>query len=117
GGVRGAGRGPAGAWRQRGSRRGGAGREPGAGLPPAVGSSVVFPGRGAQLAVGAGEAVDVDPRIGAAVDKYVIVRPLGRGGMGAVYEARHAHLERRFATKFLLPELAANPEALRRFEN
>ena len=67
--------------------------------------------------MGAGEALDRDPRIGVAVDKYVIVRPLGRGGMGAVYEARHAHLERRVAIKFLLPELAANPEALRRFEN
>ena len=37
--------------------------------------------------------------------------------MGAVYEARHAKLSRRFALKFLLPELAARPELLRRFEN
>ena len=60
---------------------------------------------------------DVDPRIGAIVDKYTIVRLLGKGGMGAVYEARHAKLSRRFAIKFLLPELAAKREILRRFEN
>lgn len=62
-------------------------------------------------------AEDVDVRIGTVVDKYTIVRLLGKGGMGAVYEARHAKLSRRFALKFLLPELAARPEILRRFEN
>ena len=58
-----------------------------------------------------------DPRIGGVVDKYGIVRLLGQGGMGTVYEARHVTLSRRFAIKFLLPELAARPEILRRFEN
>jgi serine/threonine protein kinase len=57
-----------------------------------------------------------DRRIGTVVDKYTIVRMLGRGGMGAVYEARHK-LSRRFAIKFLHPELAANREILHRFEN
>jgi serine/threonine protein kinase len=57
-----------------------------------------------------------DWRIGSVVDKYTIVRLLGRGGMGAVYEARH-QLSRRFAIKFLLPEFSANQEMLRRFEN
>jgi serine/threonine protein kinase len=56
-------------------------------------------------------------RIGTVVDKYTIVKMLGRGGMGAVYEARHAMLARRFAIKFLLPEFAKNREILRRFEN
>jgi serine/threonine-protein kinase len=56
-------------------------------------------------------------RIGSTVDKYTLVRLLGRGGMGAVYEARHAKLSRRFAIKFLLPEFAANRDVLRRFEN
>jgi serine/threonine-protein kinase len=57
-----------------------------------------------------------DRRIGTVVDKYTIVRLLGRGGMGAVYEARHK-LSRRFAIKFLHHELAANREILHRFEN
>ena len=56
-------------------------------------------------------------RIGTVVDRYTIVRLLGQGGMGAVFEARHATLARRFAIKFLLPALAANREVLRRFEN
>jgi serine/threonine-protein kinase len=69
-----------------------------------------------------GGAVEKEPdgaiaRIGTVVDKYTIVRILGRGGMGAVYEARHAKLARRVAIKFLLPEFAANREVLRRFEN
>jgi serine/threonine protein kinase len=52
--------------------------------------------------------------LGAVVDRYTLVRVLGFGGMGAVYEARHATLSRRFAIKFLLPELSANREVLRR---
>jgi serine/threonine-protein kinase len=56
-------------------------------------------------------------RIGTVVDKYTIVRILGRGGMGTVYEARHSRLARRVAIKFLLPDFAANREVLRRFEN
>jgi serine/threonine-protein kinase len=58
-----------------------------------------------------------DPRVGTTVDKYTITKLLGRGGMGAVYEARHATILRRFAIKFLLPQLAVNRDILRRFEN
>lgn len=63
------------------------------------------------------DGTGAESRIGTVVDKYTIVRLLGKGGMGAVYEARHAKLARRFAIKFLLPEFAANREILRRFEN
>jgi len=63
------------------------------------------------------ETEERDPRVGAVVDRYTIVRLLAKGGMGAVYEARHARLGRRVAIKFLLPELAARSEILRRFEN
>jgi serine/threonine-protein kinase len=65
----------------------------------------------------AASASEPGARLGTVVDKYTLVRLLGRGGMGAVYEARHATLSRRFALKFLLPELAANRELLRRFTN
>jgi eukaryotic-like serine/threonine-protein kinase len=60
---------------------------------------------------------EFDARLGSRVDKYTLVRLLGRGGMGAVYEARHAQLARRFAIKFLHPQFATNPDILRRFEN
>ena len=48
--------------------------------------------------------------------KYRIVRLLGRGGMGSVYEAHHERMDRRQALKVLNPELVDNPQALSRFE-
>src|SRR5438132_6923864 len=39
---------------------------------------------------------------------YRIVRPVGRGGMGVVYEAVHTGLEKRVALKVLPRELAAD---------
>ena len=61
---------------------------------------------------------DPEARVGTTVaEKYGIVRLLGKGGMGAVYEGRHGTLARRFALKFLLPTVAANADTIRRFEN
>lgn len=51
------------------------------------------------------------------VDHYILLRLLGRGSMGAVYEARHRQIERRVAIKILRPELADDPEILQRFTN
>src|SRR5262249_32320469 len=48
-------------------------------------------------------------------DTYRIVRQIGRGGMGAVYEATHARLAGRYAVKVLKPETALTPEAFHRF--
>lgn len=47
--------------------------------------------------------------------KYRIERALGSGGMGAVFEARHAVTHKHFAIKCLLPEIADRPDSLKRF--
>src|SRR5438045_2843980 len=46
---------------------------------------------------------------------YELIRPLGRGGMGVVYEAVQLNLGRRVALKMILDADGASPEALRRF--
>jgi serine/threonine protein kinase len=47
--------------------------------------------------------------------KYRVERVLGQGGMGIVVAAMHEQLERRVAIKFLLPEVASKPKAVKRF--
>jgi serine/threonine-protein kinase len=49
--------------------------------------------------------------------KYRIERIIGKGGMGAVLSAQHELLGQRIAIKFLLGEIAQNPEAVARFNN
>jgi serine/threonine protein kinase/tetratricopeptide (TPR) repeat protein/TolB-like protein len=48
--------------------------------------------------------------------RYQIMRILGQGGMGAVYQARDQELDRVIALKVIRPELAANPSILQRFK-
>src|SRR5258706_7971053 len=50
------------------------------------------------------------------ISHYEVGRRLGRGGMGEVYEAMDRDLARRVALKFVAPELAADADALKRFE-
>ena len=49
--------------------------------------------------------------------KYKIEKIIGKGGMGAVLSAQHELLGERIAIKFLLGEIAQNPEAVARFNN
>ena len=55
-------------------------------------------------------------RVGELVgDKYRILRVIAEGGMGVVYEAQHAVVKRRFAVKFLRPDLTDRRDLLTRF--
>ena len=48
--------------------------------------------------------------------RYQILKILGQGGMGAVYQARDQELDRIIALKVIRPELASNPGILQRFK-
>jgi eukaryotic-like serine/threonine-protein kinase len=48
--------------------------------------------------------------------KYEIVRVMGEGGMGVVFEATHLKLCQRVAVKMLLPEMLAHDVIVTRFE-
>ena len=48
--------------------------------------------------------------------RYQVMRILGQGGMGAVYQARDQELDRVIALKVIRPELASNPSILARFK-
>jgi serine/threonine protein kinase len=61
---------------------------------------------------------DEDPLVGTVLsDTYEVLRAIGEGGMGRVYEAAHRRLQsRRFAIKVLHHELARKPDILSRFQ-
>jgi serine/threonine protein kinase len=77
-------------------------------------SLVTSPPMGAVGKDGGREAMGLQP--GQVLDgKYSVLRLLGEGGMGAVYEAEHTFLGRKVAIKVLNNDFAHNGEAVRRF--
>lgn len=52
---------------------------------------------------------------GTTIERYIILEPLGEGGMASVYLARHSILGSRHAVKVLRPELASNENIRGRF--
>ncbi|MBX3246053.1 MAG: serine/threonine protein kinase [Myxococcales bacterium] len=56
-----------------------------------------------------------DPLVGAVFDKYKVVRRIGEGGMGLVYESLHTVIEKRVAMKVLRDDFSSRPEVVERF--
>jgi serine/threonine protein kinase len=56
------------------------------------------------------EALAAGPRLGG---RFEIVRLIGSGGMGAVYEAMHTDLKKRVAIKTLYASVGRNPRPAR----
>ncbi|HEY5959965.1 MAG TPA: serine/threonine-protein kinase, partial [Polyangiaceae bacterium] len=67
--------------------------------------------------VGSAEASSCRPTLapGANVGGYVVLRRIGEGGLGIVYEARHQRLGKRVAIKTLNESMAADPKVWERF--
>jgi len=82
--------------------------------------TIVKPGRGVGLGTGPGgsageEAMNLAPD-SLLAGRYKIICRIGEGGMGAVYKAHDLEVDRIVAIKVIRPELAADPEILRRFK-
>src|SRR5512142_2393054 len=54
--------------------------------------------------------------VGSTISHYRVLREIGGGGMGVVFEAEDLKLHRHVALKFLPQEVAKDATALRRFE-
>ncbi len=82
------------------------------------GGEVFCPNDGARLLSPSGMPPpnSTDPLLGVTVQgRYRIIRQIGEGGMGIVYEAEHVLIEKRVALKVLREDFSSRPEVVERF--
>ncbi len=76
---------------------------------PLDGTRLVSPSIGTEM-------LSTDPLLGMVVSgRYKILRRIGEGGMGIVYEAEHVVIEKRVALKVLRDDFSRRPELVERF--
>ncbi len=64
----------------------------------------------------AAPAASDDPLLGAVIDeRYRVIRRIGEGGMGIVYEVEHIVIEKRLALKVLRDDYSKRPDVVARF--
>src|SRR5579864_6393199 len=76
---------------------------------------VIEPDRTMTVAPGSSSAAAPDAAVPATVGRYRVIRLIGEGGMGTVYEAEQEYPHRTVALKVIKPGMAS-PALLRRFE-
>ena len=54
---------------------------------------------------------------GVTIGSYTLIRPIGHGGMGIIYEAIHDEIGRHAAIKMMSPRFVDEPRYVRRFLN
>jgi serine/threonine-protein kinase len=69
-----------------------------------------------QMSIADAKSDPGDPLIGGEVDRYRILRRIGEGGMGIVYEAEHVVIEKKVALKVLRDDFSNRPEVVERFK-
>ena len=60
-------------------------------------------------------AYDTAKMLGSVIERWKILRKIGEGGMGRVFEAEHTEIGRRVAIKILHPVYSRTPEVVARF--
>jgi serine/threonine protein kinase len=60
-------------------------------------------------------AYDTDKMLGTTIERWRILRKIGEGGMGRVFEAEHREIGRKVAIKILHPVYSRMPEVVARF--